>query len=302
MGEAFLQKVAIVTDGSCDLPKELIEKYNIFVVPFQVILDKKVYKMYGDYGTISKDEFYNRLEKNKDLPTTSLPPPKFFVDTYRAAADLSKTIVGIILSGELSATLHTARMALPYVEDLDVTLIDSKVAASTLGTLVIEAAKMAKDGKSKEEIIKRIEALIPKARLAGIMDNVEATYRSGRISWGKKFLAQTFQIKPVVGFENGLIISYGSVRGGRNEVMKRMMHMATLVPKYAETDTIFIWHVRCPEDAQALMEIMEDYNPTKKDIIIQEAGPVIGTHVGLYALAYMYIGHFDKDWLIKMKE
>lgn len=297
-----MQKVAIVTDGSCDLPIELIEKYNIFVVPFQVILNKKVYRLYGDFGTITKDEFYNLVKKNEGLPTTSLPSPKSFVDTFQAAAKTSKTIICITLSEQLSATLHIAKMALPYVEDLDITLIDSKVAASTLGALVIEAAKMAKARKKKEEIIERIEKLIPKARLAGIMDNIEATYRSGRISWGKKFLANTFRIKPIVSFEGGQIISPGSIRGGRNEVIKRMMHLAKIIPFHAETDTIFIWHVRCPKDAQMLRGKMNEYNPMKKDLIIQEAGPIIGTHVGFHALAYMYIGHFDEDWLMKMKE
>jgi len=296
-----LQKVAIITDGSCDLPKELAEKYNIHIVPFSVIFGKDAFKLYGDYGTISKDDFYKRYEKENEFPTTSLPPPKAFVDAFNKASKEADSIIGIILSENLSSTIQMAKMALTYIENLDVTIVDSRVAASTLGVLVIEAAKMAQNNATKEEILERLEVLIPQTKLVGILDRVDAVYRSGRISWGKKFLAEKINIKPIVGFQDGKIISYGNIRARRKSIMNRMKFMATLVPKHAVTDTIFVWHVRCLEDATTLKKIMEQNNPEEKEIIIQEAGPIIGAHVGLKAIAYMYIGHFERNWLIKMK-
>lgn len=292
-----MRNVAIVTDGSCDLPKRLIEKYNIFVVPFQVIVGSKVYKMYGDYGTISKDDFYELVEKGDEMPTTSLPAPKAFYDTYLSALESAESVIGIILSYNLSSTFQNAQIVLDMLEDKDITLVDSKVAASTMGLIVIEAAKMAQANASKEAILKYIHTLIPQARLAGVMHDVEASYRSGRLSWGKKFLVDALQIRPIVIFKEGKIVSGGSIRGGREETLKRMKNLAPLIVKNAITDIIVIWHVRCPNDAQQLKEIMEKVNTKGKELIVQEAGPVIGTHVGLCAIAFMYIGRYNKLWL-----
>ncbi len=296
-----LQKVAIVSDGSCDLPKDIIDKYNIYIVPMSVIIGSKVYKLYGDYGTITKDEFYKLYGVDDVYPTTSLPTPKDFVDIYKKAQENAESVLGIILSENLSSTFHAAKMALNYVDDLDITIIDSRVAASALGALVIEAAKMAQKGATKDEILNRLEMLIPEAKLVGILDRVDAVYRSGRISWGKKFLAERINIKPVIGFKDGTIISYGNIRANRRSTMYRMKYMATILPKHTLTDTVFIWHVRRYEDAVTLKKIMERNNPKKINIIIQEAGPIVGTHVGIKALAYMYIGQFDKNWLIRLK-
>ena len=297
-----MKKVAIVTDGSCDLPKELIEKYAIFVVPFQVIVGSKAYKMYGDYGTISKDEFYDLIVKGDEFPTTSLPPPKAFFDTYNAALETAESVIGIILSSDLSATFQNANTVLDMLDGKDVTLIDSRVAASALGLIVIEAAKMAQENATKEEILHHLKFLIPRARLIGIMHDVEASYRSGRLSWLRKFLVKKLHIRPVIIFKEGEIVSGGTIRGGREELMRRMQNLAPLVVKNAITDTIVIMHVRCPEDAQKLKTIMERVNVKEKNILVQEAGPVIGSHVGMCAISYMYIGRYNKIWIKRRRK
>ncbi|MFW9924866.1 MAG: DegV family protein [Candidatus Thorarchaeota archaeon] len=297
-----MQKVAIVTDGSCDLPKELVEKYNLFVVPFQVIVGNRAFQMYGDYGTITKDEFYNLIDAAGELPTTSVPAPKSFYDTYCKAFEIADSVIAILLSQKLSSTYQNAHLVLNMLDKKDITLVDSRVASSTLGALVIEAAKLAQKGSTKKDILQHLEYLIPQARLAGIMDNVETTYRSGRIGWGKKFLVEALNIRPIVIFNGGEILSDGTIRGDREEILNRMKFLAPIVVEKAITDTIFIWHVRSPDNAEILRELMEEANYDNREIIVQEAGPVIGTHVGKGAIAYMYIGDYQKKWLTKMEK
>ncbi|MHA1221545.1 MAG: DegV family protein, partial [Candidatus Heimdallarchaeota archaeon] len=273
-----MQKVAIVTDGSCDLPKELIEKYDIFIAPFQVIFGSEAYKMYGDFGDLTKDEFYEKLLTEKELPTTSIPSPKSFSDAFESALKHANSVIGIFISKQLSGTYQSAfRVAKEMFEGKDIELIDSKVAASTLGTLVIEAAKLAKEGKSKEVILEviltRINELIPHGRLICVMDNVEAAYRSGRLGWTKKFLVNTLKIRPITLFEDGAIVPGGKIKGSREVVIEQLKKVAPHVVKNAITDTIFVWHVRYHEAAQILKEEMEKHNKDNKEIIIQEAGP-----------------------------
>ncbi|MCF2144805.1 MAG: DegV family protein [Candidatus Heimdallarchaeota archaeon] len=293
-----MRNVAIVTDGSCDLPEDILKKYHIFVVPFNVILGSTVYKVFGNFGTISKDEFYTKIMKEKIIPSTSLPPPKAFIDTFQAALKEAKEVVAILLSSELSATYNSAKMALNYFENDEIHLIDSRVAASTLGLLAIEAAKLALANASVAEIISHVNSLIPQARLISILDNVEATYRSGRISWGRKFLTHTFKLHPILNFEDGRLVSAGVIHGSRKKIFKKMLSIAPLVLENAITDTIFILHVRSQDKALKIKEQMEKTNTKGKIIRVHEAGPVIGVHVGLYALAYMYIGDYNSKWLL----
>ncbi|MBD3190348.1 MAG: DegV family EDD domain-containing protein, partial [Candidatus Heimdallarchaeota archaeon] len=168
-----MKKVSIVTDGSCDLPKDIIEKYNIHIAPFQVVFGTEAHQLSGDSGTITKEEFYERLEKEKELPTTAVPLPKSFITAFETAAKEASSIIAIFISKELSGTIQSAERVIPLIEGADITIIDSRVAATCLGLLVIKAAEMANKGASKEEIIEKIEKLIPQNNLVVAVDTLE---------------------------------------------------------------------------------------------------------------------------------
>ena len=294
-----MQKVAIVTDGSSDLPKEMVEEYNIHIAPFKVVFGDDVYHMMGNYGDITPDEFYHLFETRKEFPTTSVPSPQAFKEAFENAFNDAESVIGIFISSDLSGTYQSAkRIVDSMLSDKDVAIIDSKVAASTLGALVIEAAKMAKSNASKEEILKHINNIIPQGKLVSVQDNVDAVYRSGRVGWAKKFLVSAFKIKPIVHFEGGKIVPGGTIKG-RDEADKALRNAAKYIAKHSVTDLIFIWHVRTLEFANELKEIMEQNNPDKKKIKVIEAGPVVGTHVGPGAVAFMYYGDYNPDWLLK---
>jgi len=296
-----MQNVAIVTDGSCDLPKDLIDKYNIFIAPFQVIFDTEAFQLYGDSGEISKEEFYARLEKGPDMPTTAVPKPISFLEAFEAASKAAKSVIAIFLSKELSGTIQSAFSILPKVDNKDITIVDSKVTASCLGLLVLEAAKMAESGASKEEILTKLDDLIPQTNLVLIVDTMEYLYRGGRISRVKKLFGHALNIKPILHLEDGVISSGGTIRG-REEVIKRLKYMAPFVAKNTITDQMFVWHTRDIEIANELKEIIEQNKVNDVEVRIQEAGPIIGTHIGPKSLGFVYIGHYNKNWLLKMEE
>ena len=295
-----MRKVAIVTDGSSDLPEELIKKYNIFVAPFKVIFGDKVFHMKGNFGDLTTDEFYDLYDNSKEFPTTAVPSPQAFKDAFESAAKEADVVLGIFISSALSGTYQSALRVVSMIDNAEVLCIDSQVAASTLGALVIEAAKMANNNADKKAIVDRLNEIIPQGKLVSVQDNVDAVYRSGRVGWAKKFLVSAFKIKPIVHFEGGKIVPGGTIRG-REEANKAMRNAAKFVAKNAITDTIFVWHVRTPEFAQELKQIIEQNNPKKLDVQIVEAGPVVGTHVGKGALAFMYYGDYNPDWLLKIE-
>ncbi|MEA2071008.1 MAG: DegV family protein, partial [Asgard group archaeon] len=195
-----MQKVAIVTDGSADLPKDLVMKYDIQIAPFKVIVDGEIYKMQGNYGDLTPQEFYNKLKNSKEYPTTAIPSPKDFDQAFKKGLQIAESVLAIVISEELSGTYQCALKVAEQFENEDITILDSRVATSTLGVLVVEAAKKAQQDASKEEIIDHLEKLIPKAQLVSVNDNVDAVYRSGRVGWVKKFLVDTFNVKPIIHF------------------------------------------------------------------------------------------------------
>lgn len=296
-----MQNVAIVTDGSCDLPKDLIDKYKIFIVPFQVLFDTQAFQLYGDSGEITKEEFYFRLEKGTVMPTTAIPKPQSFLDAFEAASKVAKSVIAIFLSKDLSGTIQSAISVLPMVDNKDITIVDSKVTAICLGLLVLEAAKMAKNGKTKDEILIKLDNLIPQTNLVVVVDTMEYLYRGGRIGRAKKLFGQALNIKPILHFEDGVVSSGGTIRG-REEVIKHLKFMAPFVAKNTISDQLFIWHTRDIEIAKELKEIIEQNNANNVEVRIQEAGPIIGTHVGPKSLGFVYIGYYNKNWLLNMME
>jgi DegV family protein with EDD domain len=296
-----MAKIALVTDGSCDIPKDLVEKYNIHIIPFRVVFGEEIIKTFGDWGTLTKDEFYEKVRTCEEYPTSAIPSPAEIDTVFSEAQKNSDSVIGIFLSNSFSGLFSAVKMVVEKYENADITLVDSQVATSTLGVIVMAAAKMIEKGSTKKEIIQRIEEIKKQARMIVILDSVDSVYRSGRVGWAKKFMVSSLQIKPIVTFKDGLIVSSGTLQGSK-EVVKRMKFIAPLIIRNSITENIFIWHVRRPKTAQDLLDIMEEHNEQKKEIRVIEAGPVVGTHVGEKSLGFMWIGDYKKQWIKKMKE
>ncbi|MGC9780749.1 MAG: DegV family protein [Candidatus Heimdallarchaeota archaeon] len=175
-----MQNVAIITDGSCDLPNDLVQKYNIHIAPFQVIFDSEVFKLFGDSGDITKEEFYDRLVNGPIFPSTAVPTPKSFLDAFEKASKEAKSVIAIFLSKELSGTIQSALRVVPMIENADITVVDSKASASALGLIVLDAAQLAVNGATKDEILERLNEIIPQTRLVLTLNTMEYLYRGGR--------------------------------------------------------------------------------------------------------------------------
>ncbi|MBN1330402.1 MAG: DegV family protein [Candidatus Heimdallarchaeota archaeon] len=190
-----MNKVAIVTDGSCDLPEDLIKEFNIFVIPFQVIFDTESFYLYGDTGTITKQEFYHRLTTGNVHPTTAIPTPKLILDVLQKATKSADSVLTIVLSEKLSGTLSSIKNVLRMMDGADITVYDSKVSAACLGLLVLEAAKLANQGATKDEIVTRLNEIVDLNRLVVIVDTLEYLHRGGRIGHLKKLFGQALNVK-----------------------------------------------------------------------------------------------------------
>ncbi len=184
----------VVTDGGADLAPEQLAGLNIHQVPFYIILDGRSYRGWLD---IQPNDFYAMLSKTPSYPTTSQPSVGEFVDFFRERAKEDPDILSINVTGGLSGTVNTARMAAAMVPEANITVVDAKTLSSAQGWQVIAAARAAAAGWPLEQILKLINRV--QAATDGIFTLTTLRYlmHSGRVSQFTGMLASLLNVKPV---------------------------------------------------------------------------------------------------------
>lgn len=272
----------IVTDSTADLPKELVEEYDIEIVPLMVHLGDKTFR---DYFDLSPVEFYQMLGETEDFPTTSQPSVEEFLRTYRKLGNEEK-IISIHISTELSATCQSASVALQQLSDWDITIIDSRSASVGLGLIVLEAAKAAKAGADAEEVIKLVERLKSEIKVYFSVDSLDHLQKGGRIGRAQAFAGTMLKIKPLLALEDGVIAPVEKIRGSR----KLIRRMTELVKDDARENKIvkasFVWG----ESEEQTRELSRQLNDSVQleELYRNNVGTVITSHAGptVFGVAY----------------
>ncbi|MFN8605881.1 MAG: DegV family protein, partial [Romboutsia timonensis] len=193
-----MKKIRIVTDSSCDLNKDIVEKYNIEIVPLNVAFGDDIYTD----GEIEKDEFYKMMANSPVLPKTSCPSPERFMRSYEGEED---EILVITLASKLSGTYSTAVLAKNMFEEeypnKKVTVIDTETGSIGQGLLIVKAAQLAEEGKSLDEIVNIIESIKKDVVFYGSLETLENAIKGGRINAlaGKLINALNFKVIVKIG-------------------------------------------------------------------------------------------------------
>jgi len=242
--------IRIVTDSTCDLPQELVEQYDIHVVPVPIQFGTETYL---DGVTIDTATFYRRVERDGMLPKTSQPPPNAFVELYRKLAGQADEIISIHVTGRLSGTLNSALMAAEAVADtVQVTVFDSWGGSAGLGFMCLDAARMAAGGRTVAEILNRLEEVRPKVNHLFTLASLKFAEMSGRVNKLQSALASLLSIKPIIKAEGGLMEMAAQVRT-RKKAIERVIEMAR--ERVGDTRiNLAVIHAQAPEEAAALLE------------------------------------------------
>ena len=287
-----MAKVKIVADSTCDLPIAIIKNFDIEIIPANVIFGDQIYSHYD----ISNDEFYQRLKKG-EMSSTGVPAPKVFKTAFDNALKNADELIVFTLSKKLSAMFQTGTLVVNNFFDERVTIVDSETVTLEMGIITYLAAKQAKDGAIKEELLKYIsEFLIPNSQLLGVVDTLKYLKRSGRISTISWLIGSVLSIKPIVRIEDGLIKSPGKVRG-KEHALEIMETVAQKIVANKKSDSIVVGHSNDLESALKFEKIIKELPDAPTDILIGEIGPVVGTHLGPGAIGFAWIGDFAEDWI-----
>lgn len=270
-----MSRVRIVTDSTADLSEEIIKDLQIEVVPLKVIFGEEVYR---DWIDLKPKEFYDKLKASTILPTTSQPSPGEFAEVYQNIGKDGTSIISIHISSELSGTYQSAFLAKNMIENIDIEVIDTKLVAMALGIIVIEAARAAKEGKSKEEILALIDNLKSKIKLIFIVDTLEYLQKGGRIGKASALLGSILNIKPICILSEGIVTPYSKMRGKTKAIEKLMDFMHEDIK---ENQPIICSFIHC-DDYDSVLQLKEiiEKRFNVKDSSVTDVGAVIGTHVG----------------------
>jgi len=271
-----MSKVAIVTDSTSDIPKNIVKELGITVIPLTVIFGKESFLDDGKEITIS--EFYKKIRSSEKLPTTTVPSPKYFIEKYTDILKESESIISIHISKKMSGTANSADMAKKEMPGKDIEIIDSELVHLPLGFLVLKAAQLAQEGKSKEEILKSIYDLKLKIKILFVPRTLEYLKKGGRIGKAKGLVASLLEIKPILTINDGEVSQFKTARRWNQAKTELIKSMKTMV-KNPQNLVVAIGDSDAKEDAEEMYErIKEIFNP--KRMLRVDTGVIVGTHLG----------------------
>lgn len=268
------EKIAIMTDSTSDIPKEIIEEYGIQVVPLRILYKDIEYK---DQVEISSEEVYERLEE--EIPSTSLPSPADVMELFeRFKTEGFTHVLAIHLSSGLSGTAQMIENLSHQVEDLVVKVVDSKNISMGLGYTVIEAARKLAQNVNFETLVAHVENILSKMKVYFVLETLEYLKKGGRIGKVAGTLGQILNLKPIITVnEDGIYSTHAKVRG-RKQSLDRLFE--TIKEHLAKPmHNVAVCHGAAKEEAMELFERIKSVGNVG-ELLTSHVSPVIGVHTG----------------------
>ncbi|OAT81560.1 fatty acid-binding protein DegV [Bacillus sp. MKU004] len=268
-------KTAIVTDSTAYIPKELRESLNIHMIPLSVILGGETYREEID---ITAREFYEEVTHEDKLPTTSQPPVGEFVELFEKLSRDYDAVISIHLSSGISGTYQGAVQAGEMVDGIKVYPYDSEISCMIQGFYALEGAKLAREGKGAEEIVRLLDEMKKSVQAYFMVDDLAHLQRGGRLSQAQAIIGSLLQVKPLLHFVDKVIVPFEKIRT-RKKALKRVEGLLEEAVKDGGAYQASIIHAnREGEAVEWMKELSEKYPNVEFDV--SYFGPVIGTHLG----------------------
>lgn len=267
------RKVAIVTDSTADLPPELVEELGVTIVPLQVIFGDEAYR---EGVEITTEEFYERLVKSRQLPTTSAPSVGDFQEVYERLLEEVDSIVSIHIGAKLSGTIQaaqTARQSLAKPERIEI--VDSQAVSVAIGFATMEAVEAARAGAKLAEVKAAAESAVQRAHVRFMLDTLEYVRRGGRIGRARAYMGTLLRVKPILSFREGEVYPEERVRT-RARGLERIIQWAV---RHQKVKRAVVAHATTLDEAESIRERLAMAFPSVKVYLIR-FGPVLGTHGG----------------------
>jgi uncharacterized protein len=281
------RKIALVTDTTCDLPDDLIKKYQIKLVPIVVQVDQESFL---DRINISTKEVVNYLENSHYHVTTSQPPYQYFEDIYQQAAQENKEIISMHISGKLSGTYQAACVASRKSQhNAKIRVLDARTSTVALGLLVLKAARLIEEGFTMDQIVKKLEYHIAKSKIFVSIPTLKYLIRSGRLDKVKGLIGSMMNLKPVITLnQHGAFEEAAKVIGYRR-LLDKSLELASKFAESVKNPCFAIAHIQDIRLAQWYQKELQSRFP-QAEILIAEGSPALSVHIGKGGTAIAVMG------------
>lgn len=266
-----------MTDSTASIPRELCQALDITVVPVTIHFGADTFID----GVDPAEQFYERLEKSEQTPTTSTPSPGAFLEVYQKLAREATTIISIHIMETKSALINVARMAADMVPGVQIHVIDSQTTTLGMGLLTIAAARAVQAGKTEGEVLAALERMIPRVDAFAAIRDLTQLRRSGRVSLGAAMVAGMLSIKPILTIGHSVVEVADKVRNWP----RALEQMVELVLERAGQTRVAlaVVHTNAEAEARQLLEAVR-HRFNIAEAMVAEAGPALAAHAGPGAL------------------
>ncbi len=269
----------IVADTTCGLPRALLKQRGIPLIPQIVMFGEKAYHDDQDLDTVA---FLQKLKASKELPKTAAPEPPLYYPVFEQAKKKGESVVVVAPTSKASGTVRSAETAAQEFPGLDVRVVDTLTISCNLGSMVLVADDMAKAGKSADEIVAKLNDLIPRGRIYFLVDTLEYLAKGGRIGGAKRLLAELLEIKPILQIKNGQVESFEQQRT-KKRALARLVEVVAENCKGGNEAYLCVLQVEAEKEAESLVQELRS-RVNISNIPIYELPPAIVVHAGPKAM------------------
>ena len=282
-----MKKVSIISDSTCDLSKELLEKYDITVFPLHIHLGEKEY---ADGIDITPEEIYQWSEETKETPKTSALSLFDAKEYIKKALEKSEEVIVFCISEQMSSCCSVMHMAAVEMEVEDkVFVVDSMNLSTGIGLQILEAAELAETGMGAGEIVEKIKEIQPQVRSSFVVDSLTFLHRGGRCSGVAALAGNTLKLHPCIFVINGKMQAGKKYRGKMDKVILNYVEDLKVELLTAKKERVFITHSGCEDSLiETIKKELEELNYFE-NIYVTRAGGVITSHCGPGTLGVLYI-------------
>ncbi len=285
-------RVAIVTDSVACLPQELIENYQIEVVPIQLIIEDKTYQ---DGVDITAAEFYKIFPRVKEPPTSAGALPGAFIKAFQKVSRQADNVFCVTISAKLSGMFESARQAREILKEslpeITIELFDSGTAAAAQGLIVPAAARAAMKGASINEVRTEAQKVAAQVYMVGMLDTLKYLSRSGRVPRAAALAGQMLRIKPIFALKNGEAFSLTNSRSYESGI-RHMLETLGQTTQKGRPLHVIIMHADSLERAVHIKNLINQKFENLAELFITEFTPVMGAYTGPGVMAMAFYSGF----------
>ncbi|MEC3839807.1 DegV family protein [Bacillus amyloliquefaciens] len=268
--------IAVVTDSTAYIPKEMREEHHIHMIPLQVVFGEKTFR---EETELDWRSFYKEVKNHDELPTTSQPSFGELIALYEELGKTYDAVISIHLSSGISGTYNSAASANAMVDHIKVYPFDSEISCLAQGFYALKAAQLIKDGvDSPEEIIKELEEMKKTVRAYFMVDDLSHLQRGGRLSSAQAFIGGLLKVKPILHFDNKLIVPFEKIRT-RKKAISRIFELFVEDASKGIPMRAAVIHANREEEAAEIIQELSGKYP-HVEFYNSYFGAVIGTHLG----------------------